>query len=116
MRMKQGTFRLAGEGSNYVSRIHVEDLAAHVEAALDSEVTGAWPVADEAPATSREIAEYCAALLGIPMPESVPAESLHHTRRANRQVDGSGIRRVLNVELRYPTYKEGIADASRGEP
>lgn len=110
-RIRAGTFRLGGDGSNYVSRIHVDDLAAHVEAALFCDVTGEWPVADEDPATSREIAEFCASFLNAPMPESVPAESLHHTRRANRRVDGSAVRRALGLELAFPSYREGIAQA-----
>src|SRR5690349_17538965 len=35
--MKEGRFRMGGAGSNYVSRIHVEDLATHCEAALFSD-------------------------------------------------------------------------------
>jgi hypothetical protein len=53
-----GRVRRSGGGSGYVSRIHVDDLAAHVEAALFSEVTGAWPVADDHPCPSGEIAEF----------------------------------------------------------
>jgi nucleoside-diphosphate-sugar epimerase len=108
VRMMQGRFQLAGEGNNYVSRIHVEDLASHVEASLESEVTGAWPVADELACTSREIADFCARMLGIPLPEGVDPALLHHTRRANRRVDGSAIRNLLGVRLKYPTYRQGI--------
>ena len=50
--MEEGRFRFVGGGDNFVSRIHVDDLAAHVEAALLSDITGAWPVADEHPCTS----------------------------------------------------------------
>ena len=46
-----------GAGSGIVSRIHVEDLAAIVEAGLFSDVQGAWPVADDVPCSSAEIAE-----------------------------------------------------------
>ncbi len=106
--LRAGRFQLAGEGNNFVSRIHVEDLAAHVEAALLSEVTGAYPVGDELPCTSREIAEYCSRLLNVPMPPSVPREALHQTRRADRRVDGRAIRARLRITLRYPTYREGI--------
>lgn len=110
----EGRFRLGGDGSNYVSRIHVEDLAAHADAALFSDVTGAWPVADAHPCTSREIAEYCSRLLGVQMPEQVRTESLHQTRRANRRVDGSKIRETLGIELRYPSYRDGIPAALQG--
>jgi nucleoside-diphosphate-sugar epimerase len=106
--MQAGRFQLAGQGDNFVSRIHVEDLAAHVEAALLSELTGAYPVGDELPCTSREIAEFCARLLNIPMPPAVSREVLHETRRADRRVDGRAIRAQLGITLRYPTYREGI--------
>ena len=106
--MQAGLFQLAGQGDNFVSRIHVEDLAAHVEAALLSELTGAYPVGDELPCTSREIAEFCARLLNLPMPPAVSREVLHETRRADRRVDGRAIRARLGITLRYPTYREGI--------
>lgn len=106
--MKEGRYRLAGDGSNYVSRIHVDDLALHCEAALFSEMEGAWPVADEHPTTSREIAEYCSKLLGIPMPATAEPQDLHHTRQANRRVNGSEVRKLLGISLRYPGYVEGV--------
>jgi nucleoside-diphosphate-sugar epimerase len=99
--LRRGTCRV---DDNYVSRIHVDDLAAHIEAALLSEVTGAYPVADDEPCTSREIAEFCARLLDLPLP-------LHEQAKAcstNRRVDGSAIRRALGITLRYPSYRVGI--------
>jgi nucleoside-diphosphate-sugar epimerase len=106
--MARGEFRLVGDGSNFVSRIHVDDLALHCEAALLSDLTGAYPVADEEPCESREIAGFCARLLGVPMPLSVSAAEVHDTRRADRRVDGSAIRKLLGITLRYPSYQVGI--------
>lgn len=109
-RVRRGDFPA---GDNVVSRIHVEDLASHVEAGLLSELTGAFPVADEEPCTTREIAEFCSQLLGVPMPKQAP-----ETKRAtgNRRVDGSAIRRALGITLRYPSYREGIPAALAAEP
>jgi len=106
--MLEGRFQLAGDGSNFVSRIHVDDLAAHAEAGLLSDLTGAYPVGDELPCTSLEIAEYCSRLLGVAMPPSVSRDTLHETRRADRRVDGRAIREWLGVRLMYPTYREGL--------
>jgi nucleoside-diphosphate-sugar epimerase len=108
VKMRQGRFLLAGDGSNFISRIHVEDLATIVEAAMFSEAVGAWPVADDEPCRSREIAEFCSQLLGVPMPGTAPVSGLHSTRRADRRVNAEAIRRVLGVELRYPSYRQGI--------
>ncbi len=106
--MARGEYSLVGPGQNFVSRIHVDDLAAHAEAGLLSSVEGAYPVADEHPCPAIEIAEFCAKLLQVPMPGTVQAEEVHHTRRADRRVDGSEIRRLLGVRLRYPSYHTGI--------
>ena len=93
----------------FVSRIHVDDLAAHAEAALLSNVTGAYPVADEEPSTSREIAEFCAQLLGVPLTGGQSEFAGRTPRFANnRRVDGSAIRKLLGVTLQYPSYRVGI--------
>jgi len=88
----------------FVSRIHVDDLAAHVEAALLSSINGAYPVADEEPCTSREIAEFCARLLNVPLAGT-------GGERAGRRVDGSAIRKALGITLAYPSYRVGIPAA-----
>ena len=106
--MQRGTYRMAGEGKNYVSRIHVDDLARIAEAALLSDLSGSYPVADDRPCQSGEIAAFCAELLKIPVPPAGKTEDLHRTRTANRRVDGSAIRRALGLDLLYPSYREGI--------
>ena len=103
--MKRGSYSLS---DTFVSRIHVEDLAAHVEAGLLSAVTGAYPVADEEPCTSRQMAEFCAILLGLPLE---PGHDQPSRFSSNRQVDGSAIRRLLGISLEYPSYRQGVPAA-----
>jgi nucleoside-diphosphate-sugar epimerase len=114
----RGEFRLRGDGSNMVSRIHVEDLASLAAAALLAGHAGAWPVADREACTSREIAAFVCGLLGCPMPRPATDDGLHETRLADRRVDGQAVCRLLGVVLRYPTYREGIpaALAAGGRP
>jgi nucleoside-diphosphate-sugar epimerase len=100
-RIKRGEYNLSDD---FVSRIHVDDLASHVEAALLSTTTGAYPVADEEPCTSREISEFCANLLGNPALVGGP----QGRRGSARRVDGSAIRRLLGITLQYPSYRTGI--------
>jgi nucleoside-diphosphate-sugar epimerase len=102
-------------GDNYVSRIHVDDLAAHAEAALLSDLEGAYPVADEEPCTTREIAEFCARLLRLPsVPQPAPGTKARTT--SNRRVDGSAIRHALGITLAYPSYRTGIPASLTGRP
>ena len=42
------------------------------------------------------------------MPEFTERLPGDDTRRANRRVDGTAIRRALGLSLRYPSYREGI--------
>ncbi len=118
--LPRGEYKLFGDGANlganYVSRIHVDDLAAITFAAAASDLTGAYPVADDQPSTSREIAQFCAQLLGVPMPTAArlgEIGEIGETRRSNRRVDGRAIRRLTGVELRYPSYREGVPAALR---
>lgn len=105
-RIRRGEYRL---DDGIVSRIHVDDLAALVEAGMLSAVTGAYPFADEEPCSSREIFEFCARLLGLPEAPAGVAKAARQT--GNRRVDGSAIRRLLGVTLKYPSYRTGIRAA-----
>jgi nucleoside-diphosphate-sugar epimerase len=106
--MRRGTFRLPGDGTRFISRIHVDDLAALARAALLSRQTGAWPVADEEPCSSLEICRFVSDLTGLPMPQPAPPGMVSETLRNNRQVDGRAVPRLLRVRLRYASYRTGI--------
>ncbi len=106
--IREGKWKIGGDGSNFVSRIHVDDLATHALAAMSGDLTGAWPVADEEPCTTLEISRFCCDLLGLPIPESVASGTLDETRRGDRRVDGSAIRSRLGISLEYPSYRTGI--------
>ena len=54
-----------GTGSGVVSRIHVDDLAAVLEAGILSNIEGAGLLADDHPCSSEEIAAWCARLLRL---------------------------------------------------
>jgi nucleoside-diphosphate-sugar epimerase len=106
--MRRGAFRLPGDGSRFISRVHVEDLAALAMAALLSGHTGAWPVADEEPCSSLEICRFVSDLTGLPMPQPAPPGSVSVTLRNSRRVDGRAVFRLLGVRLRYTSYRTGI--------
>ena len=94
----------------------VDDLAAHAEAALLSEIDGAYPVADEEPCTSLEIAEFCARLLNLALSRAGDERAEPVPRFANnRRVDGSAIRRALGITLTYPSYRVGVPAALSSE-
>jgi len=88
-----------GGGSGIVSRIHVDDLAAIIHAGLFSGVERAWPVADDDPCSTAEIAA------------SLSMESLANNSQITipgRRVDGRKIREKLGIELTHPSWRTGI--------
>lgn len=110
--MAQGKYTLIGEGNNFISRIHVDDLAAIAAAGILSDLTGAYPVADQHPCTSREIADYCATTFGLPPAIGVTEAGVPISRRNNRQVDGRAICTRLGITLKFPSYKDALKPES----
>lgn len=110
----EGKHRYWGDGKNYISRIHVDDLAAIAAAALRSDLTGAYPVADDEPARAIDITRFCCELLGIPVPPPQAGEPGEDTRRGNRRVDGRAVREKLGVRLLFPSYRLGVPASISG--
>lgn len=106
--MRAGRFQLSEAQPRHVSRIHVDDLAQIIAGAMERGLVGTYPVADELPAPSAEVARFCSERLGLRMPTRVPDRALTETRRSDRQVDGRALLQALRLRLRYPTYREGI--------
>jgi nucleoside-diphosphate-sugar epimerase len=112
LRIARGDFRMVEGGGSYVSRIHVDDLAALCLAAVTRGEPGTtFVVGDLEPATQVAVCEYVSRELGVAMPESVARGDAPASLRANRRVDGSFATRMLGVTLRYPTFREGLTQA-----
>jgi nucleoside-diphosphate-sugar epimerase len=111
-RIRAGTYRVIGDGTSRVSRIHVVDLVAAIVAAAGSAVTGAINVADDDPAPIGEVADAVAARLGLPPPPRVPAAAVPAEvagmLTADRRIANRRLRDELGVALRYPSWRDGL--------
>ncbi|MES1260539.1 MAG: hypothetical protein ABUS49_02295 [Acidobacteriota bacterium] len=87
-----------------VSRIHVDDLAAILEAGVFSDLEGAWPAADHQPCSTAAISDWCTELLRLGSSD----RREEPIRMAGRSVDGSAIRERLAIMSAYPGYTAGI--------
>lgn len=97
-------------------RIHVDDIADVLAASIARPNPGAiYNVADDEPAPPQDVVAYAAGLLNIEPPPEVPFDEADLTPMArsfyadNRRISNTRIRTELGVELRYPTYREGLA-------
>jgi len=111
LRLARGEQRLAGEGTNAISRVHVDDLAASLFALLATHPRpGAlYVMGDLEPAPHVEVVQWLCAAMAIPMPPRAPASEIDETLRHDRRVDAARIRAALGFTPVYPTYREGFA-------
>jgi dTDP-4-dehydrorhamnose reductase len=98
------------------NRIHVDDIAQAIDAALARRASGAFNVADDEPSPPGEPLAFAAQLLGVPPPPEVPYEQAEAAMsplaksfwQECRRVNNDKLKRELGVSLRYPTYREGL--------
>ena len=107
--LQTGSYRLPGDGSGVISRIHVDDLAGVLLAALDRDVAGrTFVVADLCAVPQREVVEWLCERLGRALPPSTPLDQAPRTLRGSRAVDPAETLSELGVSLRYPSSREGF--------
>ena len=96
------------------SRIHVDDIACGVLAAMRQGPTGVYNLSDDLPAPQNAVVELGCALLGLPVPplRTLDALGLSPAARAfygeNRRVANGKAKRLLGWQPLYPTYREGL--------
>lgn len=112
--LKAGKARRIVKPGQVFNRIHVDDLAATLEAAMALRASGIFNVADGHPAPPQKVVAFAADLMGTPPPPEVPFEKADMTPMArsfygdNKRVANSRIREELGVELVYPDYRAGL--------
>jgi nucleoside-diphosphate-sugar epimerase len=113
-RVREGTARRIDLPGQVFSRVHVADIAAGVQAALDG-APGAYNLADDLPCSQNDVIEHACRLLGAQAPplQSLEAANLSPMARAfyseNRRIANAKARRELGWRPRYPSYREGLA-------
>ena len=118
--LERGDYVLIEGGDTWVNRIHVDDLVAGLVAAWqrggDARV---YNLVDDEPHRASEFALMAAELHGLPRPQWVTEEEAERRlsdsrlrrKTASKRVRSRRLRGELGVELRYPTYREGLVAA-----
>jgi len=121
-RIRQGTARRIEEPDHVLSRIHVEDLLALLEASLQrGERQSIYNVCDDEPASAVDVVTFAAGLLGTPPPPIETFESAAMSAAAarffmeSRRISNSLAKRTLDWRPGFPSYREGLAAILAGE-
>ena len=113
--LRAGTARRIVKPGQVFNRIHLDDIARVLAAAIDTD-TGlrVFNVSDDEPAPPEDVVAYAAELASVPVPEAVAFDATGLSGVAAsfwsecKRVKNRRIRRDLGVELLYPTYREGL--------
>ena len=108
-RIRAGTYRIIGDGTAHVSRVHVDDLVEAIIHAGATTFAGPVNVADDDPAPIGEVADTVAAHFGLPPPPRVDPASVDGEvagmLTANRRIATARMKETLGVQLRYPSWQ-----------
>jgi len=116
--VRSGRARRIVQPGHAFGRIHVEDIAGGVLAAIARPAQGTRVLnfSDDLPAESAAVIEEAANLLGVAVPPGIPLETawpgMSEMARSfwaeNRRVASARTQEVLGYAWRFPTYREGL--------
>ncbi len=119
-RLKAGTARRIVKPGQVFNRIHVADIARITAKAARVKLAGTFSLADDEPAAPEDPTTFAASLLNMaPPPQQIfeAAEMTAMTRSfyaENKRVSNAAIKRALGIELKYPTYRQGLGAIFEG--
>jgi len=113
--------RIYKEGHVF-NRIHVEDIAQTLVASMKNPQKGGaiYNVSDDEPAASHEIISEAAEILDVEEPPLVDIEYANLAPMTasfysdNKRIRNNKIKEELGIELKYPTYREGLRGCVKG--
>lgn len=115
-RVRAGAARRLAAPGQVFSRIHVDDLAAGLEASIARpRAGGIYNLCDDEPAPNSEVVAYAAKLLGVEPPPETPLDLEALSPQARRfygeskRVSNARAKAELGWRPAYPSYREGLA-------
>lgn len=103
----RGSFRMPGTGANVVSRVHVDDAARFVLAALAAPAGSVLLAGDAEPAPVAAVVHFVCELFGLSPPSASEGPDVPLSLRGSRSIDTSATRARFGVQLAYPSYRDG---------
>jgi nucleoside-diphosphate-sugar epimerase len=114
-RLKAGTAQCVVKPGQVFNRIHVEDIAETLIAAMAGRGRHEiYNVTDDEPAPAQDVMAYAADLLQMPPPPEIDFEDAQMSDMAksfyveNKRTSNARLRGDLGVELNFPSYREGL--------
>ncbi len=115
VKLREGTAKRLIKPGQVFNRIHVEDIAQAIDACFRGRAPGGvYNVTDDEPAPPQDVVTFAAELVGMqPPPETKFEETpLTPMQRSfygeNKRVSNRRMKALLDLDLVFPTYREGV--------
>ncbi|MDE5461184.1 SDR family oxidoreductase [Bradyrhizobium sp. CSS354] len=112
--LRAGTARRIIKPGQVFNRIHVDDIANAIIAAVRHPSGGIWNVCDDEPAPPQDVIAYAAKLMNVAPPPEEAFETAEMSAMArsfyasSARVSNAKMKRELGVTLAYPTYRHAL--------
>ncbi|MEQ1653539.1 MAG: SDR family oxidoreductase [Hyphomicrobium sp.] len=114
--VRDGSARRLIKPGQVFNRIHVEDIASAVQAALSPpHADRVYNVTDDDPGPPQDVVAYAAGLLGLPVPPDLDFATTELSPMArsfyseSKRVSNARMKRELGVTLAYPSFRDGLS-------
>jgi nucleoside-diphosphate-sugar epimerase len=113
-RLRDGSARRIVKPGQVFNRIHVDDIARAITAAVAGEASGVFNICDDEPAPPQDVIAYAAQLLGLAPPPDEDYATAEMTAMArsfyatSNRIRNTRAKRDLGLDLAFPTYREGL--------
>ncbi|MBR0972574.1 MULTISPECIES: SDR family oxidoreductase [Bradyrhizobium] len=112
--LRAGTARRIIKPGQVFNRIHVDDIASAIMAAIHRPGGGTWNVCDDEPAPPQDVIAYAAELMNVAPPPEEAFETAEMSAMArsfyasSARVCNARLKRELGVTLAYPSYRHAL--------
>ncbi|MFT4117829.1 SDR family oxidoreductase [Bradyrhizobium sp.] len=112
--LRAGSARRIVKPEQVFNRIHVDDIAGAIMAAVRHQGGGTWNVCDDEPAPPQDVIAYAAKLMGVAPPVEEAFETAEMSAMArsfyagNARVSNARAKSELGMTLAYPNYRQGL--------
>ena len=113
-RLKTGEAKIINKKNHFFSRIHIEDIANALFKSLDNFKKGEiYNISDDKPASNKEVIMYGIKLLGVNKPQTIEMneienEMLKNFYKDSKKVSNKKMKKFFKLELKFPSYIEGL--------
>ncbi|MHC2625616.1 nucleoside-diphosphate-sugar epimerase [Bradyrhizobium huanghuaihaiense] len=112
--LRTGTARRIIKPGQVFNRIHVDDIASAIMAAIEHGRGDTFNVCDDEPTPPQDVIAYAAQLMGVAPPPEEAFETAEMSPMArsfyasSARVSNAKLKRELGVKLAYPTYRQAL--------